>query len=98
MTHQGRTRIRRTMTNGQMRRRALLRDTEELLGRLERNMATRYSDPAMSLRNGSENTEKNYSRRYFERNGRSQVTKWKKKCKEITEFCDGIVRQAKETT
>ena len=58
MTHQGRTRIRRTMTNGQMRRRVLLRDTEELLGQLERNMATRYSDPAMSLRNGSENTRR----------------------------------------
>ena len=78
MTHQGSTSIRRTMTNGHMRRRALLRDTEELLGQLERNMATRCSDPAMSLRNGSENTEKNYSRGHLQRNGRSEVTKWKR--------------------
>ena len=78
MTHQGRTKIRRTMTSGQERRRILLRDTGELLGQLERNMATRYSDPVVTLRNGWEKNEKNNSSGHFQRNGRSQVTKWKR--------------------
>ena len=76
--HQGWTKIRRTMTSGQMRRRILLRDTEELLGQLERNVATRYSDPALTLRNGSEKTERNNSSGHSQRNGRSQITKWKR--------------------
>ena len=50
---------------------------EELLGLLERNMATRYSDPAMSLRNASKNTEKNCSWGHIQKNGRSQMTNGK---------------------
>ena len=63
-----------------------------MLGQLERNTATRYSDPARTLRNGSKKTEM----WTFPEKWKESSNEVEKKCKEITKVVDGNVKQAKE--